>query len=127
MKSQSPSNLITPVVPHEDPGRDAYYWREQWRQLKLAHSSVPEYGSSSQFWGNKKKVHAVYTKENERHDETTLARLAAMHIPDGSRVLDIGAGPGTYAIPLAARGCPVTVVEPSPVMRELLAARIKRR
>jgi SAM-dependent methyltransferase len=51
--------------------------------------------------------------------------MRTMNIPDGSRVLDIGAGPGTYAIPLAARGCPVTVIEPSPVMREMLEARIR--
>jgi len=126
MALQSPSDLTRAGILPADPGRDPFYWREQWRKLKLAHSSVPGYGSSSQFWGNKKKIHAVYTKENERHDETTRARLAAMHIPDGSRFLDIGAGPGTYALPLAARGCPVTVVEPSPVMRELLAAQIKK-
>jgi SAM-dependent methyltransferase len=101
-------------------------FRERWRQLKLAHCAVPNYGNSTKFWGTKKKVHSVYTKGNGKHDEKTKARLAAMDIPDGSRVLDIGAGPGTYAIPLTARGCRVTVVEPSPVMRELLEARIKK-
>ncbi|ACL16902.1 class I SAM-dependent methyltransferase [Methanosphaerula palustris] len=104
---------------------DRFFWREQWRQLKLAHCAVPNYGNSRQFWGNKKKVHTVYTKGNTNHDEITRTRLDSMSIPDGSRVLDIGAGPGTYAIPLAARGCKVTVVEPSPVMRELLEARIQ--
>ena len=48
-----------------------------------------------------------------------------MNIPKGSRILDIGAEPGTYAVPLAASGCTVTVIEPSPVMREMLEARIK--
>jgi SAM-dependent methyltransferase len=100
-------------------------FREQWRQLKLAHCAVPNYGNSSQFWGNKKKIHTVYTKGDPNYDETTAARLASMIIPDNSRVLDIGAGPGTYAIPLAKRGCKVTVVEPSPVMRELLETRRK--
>jgi SAM-dependent methyltransferase len=108
----------------QDPGRSSF--REQWRQLKLAHCAVPNYGNSRQFWANKKKVHTVYTKGNDNHDEKTQARLAAMNIPDGSRVLDIGAGPGTYAVPLAARGCAVTVIEPSPVMRELLGFRIAK-
>jgi cyclopropane fatty-acyl-phospholipid synthase-like methyltransferase len=101
-------------------------FREQWRQLKLAHCAVPNYGNSRQFWGNKKKIHTVYTKGDTNHDEITAVRLAAMNIPDGSRVLDIGAGPGTYAIPLAKRGCKVTVVEPSPVMREMLETRMKK-
>lgn len=100
-------------------------FREKWRQMKIAHCAVPNYGNSRQFWGNKKKVHSVYTKGNAKHGEITQARLSIMNIPDGSRVLDIGAGPGTYAIPLAARGCTLTVIEPSPVMREMLETRIK--
>ncbi len=100
------------------------FWRDQWRNLKLAHCAVPNYGSTRHFWGNKKKVHTVYTKGNKKHDEVTAARLRTMNIPNGSRVLDIGAGPGTYAIPLAKRNCTVTVVEPSPVMCELLETRI---
>ena len=96
-------------------------WREQWRQLKLAHCSVPNYGTAKQFWDDKKNVQTVYMKSHTKNLYQTEARLNAMAIPDGSRVLDIGAGPGTFAIPLARRGCSVTVVEPSPVMREALA------
>ncbi|MDD5142795.1 class I SAM-dependent methyltransferase [Methanoregula sp.] len=101
-------------------------FRERWRQLKLAHCAVPNYGNSRKFWGSKKKIHTVYTKGDGKHDEKTAARLAAMKIMEGCRVLDIGAGPGTYAIPLAKIGCRVTVVEPSPVMRDLLATRIRK-
>nr|WP_319378014.1 class I SAM-dependent methyltransferase [uncultured Methanocorpusculum sp.] len=39
-----------------------------------------------------------------------------MNIPAGSTVLDIGAGPGTLAVPQAGSGCQVTVVEPSKPM-----------
>ena len=123
-------NSISPIIPSSIHPSDSYpvttSFRDRWRQLKLAHCAVPNYGNSRQFWGNKKKVHTVYTKENSQHDEITQRRLEAMNIPDGSRVLDIGAGPGTYAIPLAARGCQVTVIEPSPVMRELLEARLQK-
>ncbi|MFA4861537.1 class I SAM-dependent methyltransferase [Methanoregula sp.] len=104
----------------------ALTFREKWRALKLAHCAIPNYGSSRQFWGSKKKIDSVYAKRDTGHEGITEARLAAMQIPDGSRVLDIGAGPGTYAIPLSKRGCNVTVVEPSPVMREMLEARIKK-
>jgi len=99
-------------------------FRERWRQLKLAHCAVPDYGNSRQFWSSRKNIHTVYTKGTTDHDRITETRLSAMNITDSSRVLDIGAGPGTYAIPLARRGCRVTVIEPSPVMRELLAARM---
>jgi SAM-dependent methyltransferase len=101
-------------------------WREQWRQLKLAHCAVPDYGNSKEFWNNKKHVQNVFIKgrENTRHQWDS--RLETMNIPKNSRVLDIGAGPGTFAIPLALKGCQVTVVEPSPVMREALNERIAK-
>lgn len=101
-------------------------WRERWRRIKLAHCAVPNYGNNRQFWENKKNVRTVYLKNREKNQEQTEARLKAMAIPEGSRVLDIGSGPGTFAVPLAVRGCSVTAVEPSPVMREALAERVGR-
>ena len=38
----------------------------------------------------------------------------------GTRWLDVGAGGGRYALPLAISGRPVVAVEPSPAMREVL-------
>lgn len=43
-------------------------------------------------------------------------QIAEMQIPPGSSVLDIGAGPGTLAVPLSRAGCRVTTVEPSAPM-----------
>jgi len=120
-----PDPITSPPLPIAVRNSGMVSFREQWRHLKLAHCAVPNYGNARQFWGNKKKIHTVYAKGDTNHDEITETRLAAMHIPDRSRVLDIGAGPGTYAIPLAVRGCDVTVVEPSPVMREMLETRIQ--
>ena len=45
-----------------------------------------------------------------------MEQLGGIKIYPGAKVLDIGAGPGTLAVPLARRGCKVTVVEPSPMM-----------
>jgi len=102
-------------------------WRERWRQLKLAHCAIPAYGNNKQFWDNRKNVQAVYMKGREKNRDQTRARLDAMAIPSGSRVLDIGAGPGTFAIPLALEGCSVTVVEPSSVMRETLGEQMENK
>ncbi|HTY14628.1 MAG TPA: class I SAM-dependent methyltransferase [Methanoregulaceae archaeon] len=101
-------------------------WREQWRQLKLAHCAVPNYGNSKEFWNNKKHVQNVFMKGRENNRHQWEARLDTMDVPEHSLVLDIGAGPGTFAIPLALKGCQVTVVEPSPVMREALNERIAK-
>lgn len=42
--------------------------------------------------------------------------LIARHIPVGSRVLDLGGGPGRYALHLAQRGDVVTLADLSPVL-----------
>jgi len=99
---------------------DPFFWRERWRQLKLAHCAVPNYGNAKEFWADKKRIQTVYLKDHAKRKQSDIARLDAMKIPDGSRVLDIGAGPGIYAVPLTSRNCRVTVVEPSPVMRKAL-------
>ncbi len=48
-------------------------------------------------------------------------RLVAEVVP-GARWLDVGAGGGRYAIPLAQAGAQVTAIEPSAAMRDVLAA-----
>ena len=46
---------------------------------------------------------------------------------DAGTILDIGAGTGRIAIPLAGKGVKVYCVEPSPAMRREFAARLDRR
>lgn len=126
MKPRSTLDRPPSGMPHATPGRDPFFWREQWRLLKLAHCAVPNYGNAAQFWANRKMIDTVYIRGGQKHSKKDDTRLCAMNIPDGSRVLDIGAGPGRYAVPLAVRGCRVTVVEPSPVMRESLAENMRK-
>ncbi len=49
------------------------------------------------------------------------ARTEDLPCAPGDRVLDIGCGPGVLSVPLAERGCDVTVVEPSTAMLRLLS------
>jgi len=72
---------------------DPFFWRERWRQLKLAHCAVPNYGNAKEFWADKKRIHMVYLKDHAKRKSSDEKHLAAMKIPDGCRVLDIGAGP----------------------------------
>ncbi len=50
--------------------------------------------------------------------------LIDRHIPAGSRVLDLGGGPGRYALHLAGRGDVVTLVDLSPELVAQAAARL---
>lgn len=56
-------------------------------------------------------------------DDPLLLRLRAAVRP-GDTILDVGAGAGRYAIPLAGLARAVVAVEPSPAMRRHLAARL---
>jgi SAM-dependent methyltransferase len=47
------------------------------------------------------------------------ALLAALQLPDGATVADIGAGTGRLSLPLRVRGLHVTAVEPNAAMRSV--------
>lgn len=53
-------------------------------------------------------------------DPSELLEKYAEWIPAGARVLDLGAGQGRNALPLARRGCRVTALDPSPVALETI-------
>lgn len=52
-----------------------------------------------------------------------LLDLVGKHMGDARRVIDFGAGAGTFAAPVAALGVALTPVEPDPALRTTLAAR----
>ena len=98
------------------------YWRDLWQQKKLAQLRTPGFERAGTYWNNQKNVTDIYVRSRTRESwqGKREAQLLAMQIPGGARVLDIGGGTGTHAIPLAASGCDVTVIEPSVAMREEL-------
>lgn len=55
--------------------------------------------------------------DTRRADERIVNRIVQLlDLPPGSRILDIGAGTGSYSFALADRGFEVTALEPSAVM-----------
>lgn len=65
----------------------------------------------------------------ERPDDGALefaltTRAIAAHLPAGARVLDLGGGPGRYALWLAGRGHPVTLADLAPGLLAIARARI---
>lgn len=58
-------------------------------------------------------------RKTRRADSRIVDRiLANLNLPVGSRILDVGAGTGSYSNALAERGYDLTALEPSVVMRD---------
>src|SRR5450759_3216864 len=66
-------------------------------------------------------ISGLFVADPRRTDEPTLEMLRAMAVPDETW-LDIGAGAGRYALPLALRVHRVIAVEPSAGMRRAMRA-----
>ena len=99
-------------------------WNEVWKDQMLRSREVSTARECASIWESRECALKFWnmSKENRNRVEETIAET---EITSESRVLDIGAGPGTLAIPFAKRVSHVTVVEPAEgmisVLREKMA------
>ena len=106
-----------------DPGKDID-WNEIWKsQMKRSRESSPG-RDCARIWSSKES--ALRFWDMCKKEQNRIERVIwETDITEKSRVLDIGAGPGTLAIPLAQKATHVTAVEPADgmcsVMREKMA------
>ena len=108
-------------------------WRRSWLEAKkrspVNRRELAGEGAEIDRWNARACGYAEHTdteKSRKRHDEILnwLQRSGALQA--GIRVLDIGAGPGNYAVLLAPRVEEVVAVEPAASMTEILKQRITK-
>ncbi len=107
---------MTPPAPAEsDPD-----WNEIWKERQKLHESSKIADDPSHNWNKKENAERYDKNAKSEYDDRVKTTIAALDITPDSRVLDIGAGPGTLAIPLAPLVREITAVEPGAGMVAIL-------
>jgi 16S rRNA G527 N7-methylase RsmG len=93
---------------------DAIDWNEIWKDTLEKQLRSNRNVDCSTIWYGKENARRFWRMfQDDKARAMTEKRIEGMKLSPDSRVLDIGAGPGTLAIPIAQRVAHVTAVEPS--------------
>lgn len=103
-------------------------WREVWERKHEERVEASLKGKlKPEDWGKVAKGYSDWNKSNDyEYGRKAVEVIKGMIAPD-FEVLDIGAGPGTLAIPFAEKVRKVTAVEPSKGMIECLIKDVEER
>jgi SAM-dependent methyltransferase len=106
-----------------DMDENSKYWADFWRQAIPANGRGPRQAS---FWDRRAERYAENISSDRREGKlkAVLDFIEGTGLKlEGTEVLDIGAGPGTLALPLARMGARVTAVDISAEMLKRLEKR----
>ncbi len=94
-------------------------WNKVWVAQMEAHHACNKRECAS-IWEEKESAREFWEVSLRDGQRRALETIKHLHLTPDSRVLDIGAGPGSLAIPLAGKVRSITAVEPSKGMTEVL-------
>lgn len=97
---------------------NAEFWAKAWEDYKNStRKRQPDPEGWKEFWNKFSGRYSEHTNDNDAVHENIINNLAAQGaFQAGDSLLDIGCGPGTYALPLAARGVKVTAMDTAGLM-----------
>ena len=98
---------------------DGFDWVENWRSLVADRAAAAAGHDNSSYWDRRAPTFARSTRS--RVDG--FLDVIAPHVSAHRTLIDVGAGTGRHAVPLAERLEWVTAVEPSEGMRALIPHR----
>lgn len=94
-------------------------WAQFWQEQMNRNLACKDLQECANIWTSEEKAREFWKSacNNQVRYSPIIEKVASGH---PCRILDIGGGPGTLALPLAELGCQVTVVEPAAGMITVL-------
>ncbi len=97
-------------------------WSEVWKTVMAVRQGIAP--DCATLWDDQKHARHYWNTIQQPGGSYIHNTLSGLSLNQNSRVLDIGAGPGTLAVPLSKSVSQVTAVEPSPGMMTVLEENI---
>ena len=101
-------------------------WNDVWRIRLALNRSTPGFREGAGLWGDREQARRYAVRGEAGRTARVAEILSDLAVSPGDRVLDIGSGPGTLALPLARAGASVTAVDPAEGMLAELRAAAER-
>ena len=95
-------------------------WNKVWKDAMDTQRKTNRNTECSSIWNSKESARRFWKMARENGAERINNTIEGMALTPQSRVLDIGAGPGTLAVPIARQVACVTAVELSECMMAVL-------
>lgn len=88
-------------------------WNEVWRKRLVLNQATTGFKEGADLWSDREQARRYVTRSKTDHAHRVAETLKDLRLSPGDRVLDIGSGPGTLALPLAQAGATVTAIDPA--------------
>lgn len=104
------------------------FWEQAWKLAAEADKRRGDAKDAAQAWSRRARSYDknVASESGQKRVEDALSFLDRNNVPaSGLRILDLGCGPGNFAVAFARRGNTVTALDPAEKMLELVEEKVK--
>jgi ubiquinone/menaquinone biosynthesis C-methylase UbiE len=105
---------------------DTVDWNEVWKARQRRHDAAKFVDDTSHNWNRRENAARYDANATREYDERVQVTIAGLDLTRDFRVVDVGAGPGTLAIPLAPLVREITAIEPGAGMVAVMTEHIQR-
>lgn len=120
---------LSAIIPENRDVKNVYPaidWNQVWQEMLQENLNTRGSTKCSSFWETAGNAKDFLRSSHREGAERIQVMLDTLDITEGTRILDIGSGPGTLTIPLSPIAGHITAVEPAAPMVALLREEIRR-